>query len=397
MTRARDVATQSLWGGHSTEWREPAEIVSHFRGPSPVDSRMLQSVVRGRWWELLSELGICLFVTREYEHLVLALHAATNGSPSVSYLPMPHPSGLAFDRRKRIMHLASTRNPNEIYEFRPLAGVHQRLDIKPPANPGRPMMPVASRFLPGSCYVHDLAVVNGALHLNAVGHNAIMRLRSDGSYRRVWWPKSIETGGGPMFDRNHLQLNSIAAGRRLRESYFSASTPLMGRRRPGHLNFPVDRRGVIFSGKTREPVISGLTRPHSARLHRGQLWVDNSGYGELLRCNVSLGTTEVAARLPGWTRGLAMHGQIAFVGTSRVIPRFRRYAPGLDVERSVCGIHAVDLSTGSVLGSITWPWGNQIFAIDWAPTTMTTGFPFRFDGGKRRDTASLFYAYRVAQ
>ena len=60
-----------------------------------------------------------------------------------------------------------------------------------------------------------------------------------------------------------------------------ASADIISARRPGHKNFPVDRRGVIFSGATREPVARGLTRPHSARLHRDQIWVDNSGYGEV--------------------------------------------------------------------------------------------------------------------
>ena len=46
-------------------------------------------------------------------------------------------------------------------------------------------------------------------------------------------------------------------------------------RRPGHLNFPVDGRGVIFSGRTRDVVATGLTRPHSARLHEGTITVED--------------------------------------------------------------------------------------------------------------------------
>ena len=44
----------------------------------------------------------------------------------------------------------------------------------------------------------------------------------------------------------------------------------------------------------------------------------NSGYGEL--GFVSDGRLEVVARLSGWTRGLCIVGDVAFVGTSRVIP-----------------------------------------------------------------------------
>src|SRR5262249_36780370 len=158
------------------------------------------------------------------------------------------------------------------------------------------------------------------------------------------------------------QLNSIAAGSSLRTSYFAASTAVPSRRRPGHRNFPVDRRGVVFSGATREVVGVGLTRPHSTRLRGEELWVDNSGYGEVGR--IVAGRSEPVARLPGWTRGLSFHGDTAFVGSSRVLPRYRCYAPGLDPDRCETGVHALDLRTGRVVGSLVWPNGNQIFAIE---------------------------------
>ena len=166
-------------------------------------------------------------------------------------------------------------------------------------------------------------------------------------------PAASKQDNGPIFGQNHIQLNSIAAGTDLHSSYFSASTDTLSVRRPGHQNFPVDKRGIIFSGATREPIVRGLTRPHSARLHAGKIWVDNSGYGELGIAED--GKFISVALLPGWTRGLCFYQDIAFVGTSRVIPRFRQYAPGLDVEASICGLHAVDTKSGKTRGSLIWP------------------------------------------
>src|SRR5262249_28523740 len=139
------------------------------------------------------------------------------------------------------------------------------------------------------------------------------------------------------FSQNYIQLNSIAAGPDLLSSYFSASSDKISTRRPGHRNYPVDKRGVIFSGITREVVARGLTRPHSARLRQSVLWVDNSGYGQL--CYIEDGRAYPVITLPGWTRGLCLIGDVAWVGTSRVLPRFRQYAPGLEVDSSQCGIH----------------------------------------------------------
>jgi uncharacterized protein (TIGR03032 family) len=333
---------------------------------------------------------VTLLVSREYEHLLLAMRCDERG-PSVTYLPLPHPSGLAVDRRRGLVHVASTRNPNQVYDLMVALPRAACNGTRPMA---APLVPVRTRFYPGSLYLHDLALVGGQLHANAVGSNAVIRLEKDGRYRRAWWPRCIETPAGPAFDRNHLQLNSIAAGGDLRGSFFSASTATLSARRPGHRNFPVDGRGVIFSGATREPVVGGLTRPHSARLRRGRLWVDNSGYGEVGL--IDDGKFAPVARLPGWTRGLCFREDVAFVGTSRVLPRFRHYAPGLDERASWCGVSALDLRRGTVLGSVIWPYGNQVFAVEWLPASRTTGFPF--NAGSKRAIARerrFFYAYHT--
>ena len=393
---------QTLWAGHHAEWRDPAQVVSQWREADRTDPALLRHTVRGDWWGLLAERGITLLVTREYEHLVMALGADAVGRPHVSFLPLPHPSGAAVDRARGVVHVASTRNPNQVYDLMPVRGRAPRAgdrgetggaDDAGADGGGGVLVPVRSRFLPGCLYLHDLALIGGALHGNAAGQNAVVRLHDDGRHERVWWPRAIETDAGPVFGRNHLQLNSIAAGAGLDRSFFSASAEAMSARRPGHRNFPVDRRGVVFSGATREPAVRGLTRPHSARLYNGAVWVDNSGYGEVGAGDADGRFTPVA-RLPGWTRGLCFHGDLAFVGTSRVIPRFRQYAPGLDVDKSVCGVHAVDAASGRVLASLRWPAGNQIFAVEWLPRAWTAGLPFR--AGARRAAAQerrLFSAF----
>jgi uncharacterized protein (TIGR03032 family) len=236
--------------------------------------------------------------------------------------------------------------------------------------------------------------VGGVLHGNAVGENAVVRFGDDGSVKRAWWPRAIEASGAPDFSCNYLQLNSIAAGRDLKASFFSASTERVGRRRPGHRNFAVDGRGVVLSGRTREPMARGLTRPHSARLRDGGVWVENSGYGTLGYCEDGHFTPQV--KLPGWTRGLAFAGDLAFVGTSRVIPRFRGYAPGLEVDRSECAVHAVDLARGKIEGSLVWPAGNQVFAIEAVPSDFTQGFVHRSARSPgRTELAHLYYSFEV--
>jgi uncharacterized protein (TIGR03032 family) len=384
---------EALWQHQDALWRDPAQIAAQWYGAADVDARLLKPTVKGHWWEILSDLKATILVTREYEHLLMAL-SVTDSRPVISYMPLPHPSGLAVDRTRNVVHVASTRNPNQVYDLTPVAALMKRADVEMENLEDRPLVPLRSRFFPGSLYIHDLALIGDKLYANAVGQNAVVRLDERGGYERVWWPRSIETSGGPVFDRNLIQLNSIAVGKSIAASYFSASTDKISRRLPGHQNFPIDGRGVIFSGKTGEVVARGLTRPHSARLMNKTLWVDNSGYGELGR--IEGDRFEAITRLSGWTRGLCFNGRVAFVGTSRIIPRFRQYAPGLEIERSVCGVHAVDTETGRVLGSILWPQGNQIFAVEWMPNSAATSLPFIFGRKRsRKRERLLFYAYQT--
>jgi uncharacterized protein (TIGR03032 family) len=380
-------------------WRHPGQVAAIWNGAEdPAPSALRYRATRS-WWETLDAAGITLLVTREYEHLLLALSVVA-GRPAISYLPLPHPSGLAVDRRRNVVHVGSTRNPNQIYDLVPVTDLLPRFDMRMAAVKRPTLVPVGATMLPGSLYLHDLAFVGGRLHANASGHNAVVRIADgggrhlgrDAGFEYAWWPRCAETTSGVLIQQNHLQLNSIAAGATLAASYFSASTDRISRRRPGHANFPVDRRGVVFSGATREPMASGLTRPHSARLRGEELWVLNSGYGQCGR--IDAGAFHDVAALPGWTRGLVFHKRVAFVGTSRVLPRFRQYAPGLTLDRAVCGVHAVDAESGRVLGSLTWPDGNQIFAIEWVPRRVAEALPFVM--GAPRPPVSLFYAYRPA-
>ncbi|HYD18258.1 MAG TPA: TIGR03032 family protein [Patescibacteria group bacterium] len=109
--------------------------------------------------------------------------------------------------------------------------------------------------------------------------------------------------------------------------------------------------GVVIDVRSNEIVCEGMSMPHSPRLHNGELWVLNSGTGEL-------GTVDTAARkfqprafCPGFLRGLSFHGNYAFVGLSK--PRDKHFEGlALDGKLSdagrepVCGIEVIDLATG---------------------------------------------------
>jgi uncharacterized protein (TIGR03032 family) len=314
----------------------------------------------GNFVDILDGLGITIIVSREYEHLLCAL-SAHGSSLNSTWHSVPHPSGIAVNRKEGLLYVASTRNPNMLVKFRVEAGTSA-------------MMPKSLLVFPGSTYMHDLAFIGNGLYANSAGHNCVVRFEKE-DIERVWWPESIDSPLGPRMDKNYLQLNGIAGGETLQESFFSASCEHPSSRRPGHKNFLVDGKGVIFSGKTRRVAARGLTRPHSVRFAENKsLFVLNSGYGQLCSVDLPRQGYDVRASFPGWTRGLCFVGGYAFVGTSHVLRRFANYAPGLNPNDCKCGVHIFDMGSGKILGGVIWPFGNQIFAIDWINSRCTGGF-----------------------
>lgn len=112
--------------------------------------------------------------------------------------------------------------------------------------------------------------------------------------------------------------------------------------------------GCIVDVPSGEVVTTGLSMPHSPRLHDGKLWVLDSGRGRLLTVDVESGTTTTVIELPGYTRGLAFAGRYALIGLSKI--REKAVFGGVPVEEKYpdrpCGIAIVDTVAGRQVGQI---------------------------------------------
>ena len=66
------------------------------------------------------------------------------------------------------------------------------------------------------------------------------------------------------------------------------------------------------------------------------------------------------------------------------------------MHKSLCAVHAVDIDSGRVEGSLIWPFGNQIFAIDWIDARRASGFPFSAKRKRAREREKvLFYGFII--
>ena len=376
---------QDLWNKQNNVLRDPAEMFGTSFESAGITKDSLKAIFSDSFVEILDKLQVTLIVTREYENLIMAL-TSLNQHVIQSFFHLPHPSGIVYDAQNNSLYVASTRNPNQVIEFRPQKKSRDHENELPPF-----LMPARSKYYGGDNYFHELGIIAGKLYANAVGENGIVNidLNSATTENICWWPRCIENADGlPLTGKNYIQLNSIASGNSIGNSFFSASSDRISNRRPGHKNYPVDKHGVIFSGTTREPIAYGLTRPHSARLNDNLLWVNNSGYGEVGYVRGEVFTP--VQKFNGWTRGLCFKGKYMFVGLSRILPRFRNYAPGITSTNQTCSVVVIDTSKNTVVASLQWPNGNQIFSIDFIPNDITSGFPFMTTGTIRSDIKNTF-------
>jgi uncharacterized protein (TIGR03032 family) len=116
----------------------------------------------------------------------------------------------------------------------------------------------------------------------------------------------------------------------------------------------------------------GLIMPHSPRLAGDRLLLLHSGLGQLVTLDPANGRLQTIAELPGYTRGLAIHGSLAFVGLSKV--RASSSQAGVPIaERNQplkCGCAVVDLPTGQAVAYFYFVSGiDELFDIQVLPGT----------------------------
>ena len=109
--------------------------------------------------------------------------------------------------------------------------------------------------------------------------------------------------------------------------------------------------GCVVDVTSNQTVIRGLTMPHSPRLADDRLLLLHSGLGQLVTADPVSGRLETIAELSGYTRGLAIHGPLAFVGISKIRPTSSMDGVPIAAqpERLRCGFAVVDLRTGQVI------------------------------------------------
>jgi uncharacterized protein (TIGR03032 family) len=329
---------------------------------------------------ILSQINCHLAFTREYEHAFGVITAGSSGI-TISYLEMPHPSGIARGHDGSV-YVISTRTPHLLYRFKQIRDSELE----------HYLIPDLIKVLPGSLYAHELLAIDSRLFLNATGLNKVVSLAIDftGELRTHYLPNFIPDGLP-----NCMQLNSLC--RDANNTFYSTCfSTIKSDFKPWKDDIGPLHKGGIIRHSDDQVIIRNLTCPHSARVTGSRLFYCNSGFGEVRSCNLDGSEDTVIATINGFTRGLIIHEEFIFVGLSRVQQGKNQYAPGVCPQSSKCGIVSISRQSGDIVNILEWENGAQIFDIQLIPKEegQVLSLPQNRDDGQNDAPSRLFYELR---
>jgi uncharacterized protein (TIGR03032 family) len=302
------------------------------RAAAGIGAESLSSVSTASFGQALAAAGSSLLVsTYQTNKLVCARVPPAGGALNTHFRDVDKPMGIAVAPGRFAL---GTRT--EVWDLR---------DMREAAPGGHDACYLPrNRHITGDIGVHELGFAGGELWLVATAFSCLATLDADHSFVPRWAPPFI-TKLSPE-DRCHLNGMAIA-GDRVSHVTALSRTDEPGGWRPGKAN-----GGVLIDVASSEIVAQGLSMPHSPRWHDGRLWLLESGRGTLATVDLASGAVQTVAELPGFTRGLAFLGDLAFVGLSQIresstfgdLPLTQR------LRERQCGVWIVDLRSGEPTG-----------------------------------------------
>lgn len=298
-----------------------------------------QYSVSGGLLNRLHKLNISIALTSYQSGLLYLIGRNKEGGINIHQTGLPKPMGLSLDKKGSL----TMTGGYQIMRFENVLEVNQQVN-----NTFDTCFVPRRVHVTGNLDAHDVGINNDdqPVFINT-RFNCIATVSERHSFVELWRPPFISA----LVDEDRCHLNGMAMqdGEPRYVTAVSKSDTIDGWR---------DRRGdggVVIDVKTNQIVCEGLSMPHSPRIHKGQLWLLNSGTGELGVVNMgkdSKGQFEAKVFCPGFTRGLAFYDNYAFVGLSK--PRYKRFE-GLALDEKLkqadsepwCGVQIIDLSTNS--------------------------------------------------
>lgn len=314
--------------------------------PSP-----LRSVHTTNFPAILDHLASSLLVTT-YQAGKLVVVRSDGGVINTHFRAFNKPMGMAVGRDKLAIGTAV-----DVWEFRNVPAVAAKLD--PPGKHDACFLPRAAHVT-GDIQIHEMAYADGQICFVNTRFSCLATHDPDHSFAPTWRPRFI-TQLTPD-DRCHLNGIGLIDGRP-RWATALGETDISGGWRESKKS-----GGILIDIDSNEVVARGLSMPHSPRWHNDRLWLLESGTGSLGHVDLNTGRYEPIVHLDGFTRGLDIVGNLAFVGLSQV--RETAVFSGIQITERLqesqrnCGVWVVDIERGQTIAFLKFEEAVQeVFAV----------------------------------
>ena len=201
----------------------------------------------------------------------------------------------------------------------------------------------------GMINTHDIAWGNDGLWVVNSSFSCLCTVDPNWSFVPRWKPHFISELKPE--DRCHLNGMALRDGKPAYATTFSKDDG------PSMWRSAETFDGTLIDVAANRILIDGLVLPHSPRWHEKGVFYCNSGLGQICVYEPDTGNHSVLSEVPGFTRGMDIHGSILFVGLSRAretrVSRPTPLSRKSDITR--CGISLIHVKTGEEMGSIRFP------------------------------------------
>lgn len=340
------------------EWQTAPAGPTAYPGPL-VQSRDITFAYSENLPSLLAERHCSLLVSTYLTGNLVVL-AAEQGKLVPSFHTFERPMGLAV---KPGWLAVGTRT--QVWYLRSAPDIAAKL--APPGRYDSCWLTRASHYT-GNVQCHELAWIDEEPWLVNTLFSCLSTCHPAYSFAPRWRPPFVSALAPE--DRCHLNGLAVADGKvRYVTALGETDTPQGWRPAKASGGCLLD----VASGQT---VVRGLAMPHSPRVLDGKVFVLESGRGRLVTVEPGSGQLATVVELPGYTRGLAVQGGLAFVGLSKV--RTTSALQGVPIaahpERLKCGVVALDLAAGRPVAHFEFTSGiDELFDVQVLPGSS---FPY---------------------
>ena len=291
--------------------------------------------------QILSQLN-CTIAISTYQAGKVVFVSAVN-QQRLSQLPRTFKRAMGIAVNGDKMAIATQ---NEIVLLRNSPQLAHAYPKKPGVYDGL-FMPQATYYT-GHLDMHDLHFGNNnTLWGVNTSFSCLCKIDSDYSFTPVWQPHFISKlvsedrchlNGLAMQDGEPMYVSALGKG----DSHQSWRDNITG-------------GGIIMHIPSNEIIVEGLAMPHAPRIYDGKLYCLLSAKEELICVDPEKGTYDTVAKIPGFVRGMARHGDFLFIATSKLRENSSTFKHlKIDKASAVAGIKIFHLPSAKIVAELAW-------------------------------------------